>query len=151
MSVAGTRKQRVIVLSSAFAIITISVIATLHITLNNGSVWPAGESGYQNVTFTDAVLHCEKETRRTYSKNIKQLVIDNHSSHYDDNLFIYKIFFKADMKSEDSKNKSTNLFYVNCFVKSRNGQISKYEVFEEVDEVTKPVTKNETNAFGWPK
>jgi len=142
-------KQKLIVVLGAIGVLLVSVVMTAML-IDGGLLWQKEESGgYKNVTFTDAVLTCQDTTNSKFSDKIRSLVVDNHSSRYESKLFIYKIFLKVYMESDDSG--EVNLHYINCFVKSSSGRVKKYEVFEDKEEETTPVTEKETNAFGWPK
>lgn len=145
-----THKQKLLV--AGIAILFLAVAALTLGFLGKEAFWSSSNnhsgSGYRNVTFTDAVLECEASTRSEYADRLKSLVVDNHSSRYDDRAFLYKIFFEADMISEDSG--EVSLHYVNCFVASESGKIDKFELWEDRDEESGPQKKKTTNAFGYP-
>ncbi|SMF22264.1 hypothetical protein SAMN02745866_01402 [Alteromonadaceae bacterium Bs31] len=147
----NARSQNIIVVATALAIILLSIMVTLYVSGRLFDTGPmAGEKqGYQNITFTDAVLTCQKSTRNTFGKRIRTLVVDDHSSRYDPKEFLYKIFIKVE--TPKPKEEGLMLHYVNCFVKSSNGRINKYETWEDKEEEVSPVTENDTNMFGWPK
>lgn len=133
------------------AISVLGIIASLFFTLYATGVLfgESGEnSGYQNITFTDAVITCKKTTREDYGDKIQTLVTDNHSSRYDGKRFLYKIFLQMDLYNR-KRTKST-LHYINCFVRAGNGSIRKYEVFEHVEK-RKTKVNDDTNMFGMPK
>ncbi len=136
------------VVAVAVAVVAASVFLTLVAT---GVLFGGGKgngSGYQNVTFTDAVMTCRGTVEENYGNQVQNLVTDNHSSRFDDRQYLYKIFLKMDLY--DSTRSRTSLHYVNCFVHSGNGQVRKYEVYEEVEENKKRASDN-TNMFGMPK
>lgn len=144
-----TRKQQILVITIAAVVLIFASITGTWL-LKTGRLGGSGQqSGYQNVTFTDAVLTCEKNFRSRYADRILSLEIDNHSSRFDNKVFLYKIFIKSKMTSKN--NKHGNMHFVNCFVKASNGSIDKFEVLEETEVETEAVTGKETNAFGWPK
>ncbi len=136
------------------AISVIGVIASIFFTLYATGVLFGGDdsggenSGYQNVTFTDAVITCKKATREDYGDKIQSLITDNHSSRYDGKRSLYKIFLQMDLYNK--KRTKATLHYINCFVRAGNGSIRKYEVFEDVER-RKTKVNDDTNMFGMPK
>lgn len=144
-----TRKQQVLVIiGSGIFLVAASITATYFLKTGRLGGY-AEESGYKNVTFTDAVLTCEQEFKERYEKRIINYAMDNHSSRYENKLFTYKIFYKANLVTKQKKH--GNLHYINCFVNAEDGRVSKFEIFEETETETEAVTDTETNAFGWPK
>ena len=106
------------------------------------------KSNYQNVTFTDAALTCQEATRNKFDENLKSVMVDNHSSRYEHNNFLYKIFLQAD--TTDKANKNT-LYYINCYVKASNGSIDTLDVFENKDTSKSGLGTNPGNFFNWPR
>ncbi len=148
MSMMDTRKQQLVTLVIA-AIILVGATITTTVVIKKSLSGDADGNGYKNVTFTDAVLTCESEVKSRFADDIKTLAVDNHSSRYDSKFYIYKIFLNANVATK--KHKHGNLHYINCFVKSSNGRISKFDVFEDFEQQTEALTDKETNSFGWPK
>ncbi len=142
------KKQNTVVILIAVGVIVGSVFLTLAATGVLFGGRGGDGSGYQNITFTDAVMTCRGTTEANYAGQIQNLVTDNHSSRFDDRQFLYKIFLKMDLY--DKARTRTSLHYVNCFVRSSNGQVRKYEVYEEVEENQNRVS-DDTNMFGMPK
>ena len=133
---------------AALLIIAVSVIVTLYASgLLFSKPMGANSAGYQNVTFTDAVVSCQNRVKSDYGKKIQTLVVDAHSSRYAEKQFIYKIFLNLDIYN---KNRTMGKpYYVNCFVKSSSGRISKYEVFSADKEKGSDVVVDDgTNRFG---
>lgn len=146
----NTRGQRIAVVLIAIVVVVSSVMITIFFSDSGVNPWRGGEdTGYQNVTFTDALLNCESETKDLYGSQIKHLVYDSHSSRYDERQFLYKLFFTLDLKKGGEDSRETSLIYINCYIKAQNGRLAKYEVFEQVEEVTTPTTKSEPSIFGW--
>ncbi len=143
-----SRKQNTLVITFALVVVCSSVFLTLYATGVLFGSADTDEKGYQNVTFNDAVVTCSDNTRDTYGKKIRNLVVDNHSSRFDDRQYLYKIFLKMDLYNADGNGAA--LHYINCFVRSGNGALRKYEVFrEEESGSSKPI--DDTNRFGMPK
>lgn len=141
------KKQNIIVTVAALVIVVVSSLVTYYATVVADLGGDGKNDGYQNVTFTDATLTCEQETKGSYGDKIGTLAIDNHSSRYDEKQFLYKIFMEMDLRDSEGKGK---LHYVNCFVRSSNGKIRKFEVFEA--DVENPSRVDDgTNIFGMPK
>ncbi|VUD59146.1 hypothetical protein TDB9533_02602 [Thalassocella blandensis] len=143
----ANKKQNIIVTVVAIAIVIVSSFMTYYATMVVDFSGSGDSGGYSNVTFTDATLTCERETKTTYGEKIGTLTVDNHSSRYDERQFLYKIFMEMNLRNS---NNEANLFYVNCFVRSSNGKIRKYEVFEADAENPSRVDDG-TNVFGMPK
>lgn len=147
MASSESKKQQLVVIGAAVMVVLASVITTVVVT--GGFSGGGGDTGYKNTTFTDAVLTCKKHLRNTYAKELESLVVDDHSSRYDDSLVVYKIFFDMDLKAQGKGQRSVN--YVNCFVRASNGKIDKLDVLEQVETRDPAIPGNDTNAFGWPK
>ena len=143
------KQQQVLVVCAAIAVIIISSLVTLSVTGTLGSRKEAERPGYQNVTFTDAVQHCERETRERYLENIATLYVDDHSSRFDNKSFVYKIFMKMELRQ--SKGSLTTPYYVTCFVRAKNGSVTKYDVLNATEKSESPVSSDNTNMFGIPK
>ena len=141
-------KQNLIVVSVAVVIILCSVIATVQVSKRMASSGSEDKS-YQNVTFTDAVLACEDEASLDFGAELSQLVVDRHSSRYDNDVFRYKIFLQAYTRKDDSEIAE---FYITCYVKSSNGRISKFEVFENVEtKEGEPIKQGGDKFIEWPQ
>lgn len=144
-----TRDQQIAVVVFAIVVVVVSVVVTIFFSKSGANPWRGSDfAGYQNVTFTDAVLNCESETENLYGDRIKHLTMDNHSSYYDEKQFIYKIFFTLDLRSGSGSHSETSLNYVNCYIKGHNGRLARYDVLEHVDETVAPITESEPGLFG---
>lgn len=146
---AESRKtQNLIVIVLAVLVIASSVLTTVYVSKKMASS-NAEQQGYQNVTFTDATLTCEKEAKDSFGNSLSQLVFDSHSSRFDSTVFIYKIFLQAYV---NKKNAEATEFYITCYVKSSNGRISKFEIFENVDAPKGEAQKQGGDKFiEWPQ
>lgn len=143
-----SKKQNALVVFVSLAAIVLSTVIIAYYTgsldkLLNFNQGPQ----YKNVTFTDAVLTCRDYAKKQFSKKLSTLVVDNHSSRYEDKQFLYKIFLELDIKQEDSE--PPVLFYVNCFVKAGSGRIAEFESFED-SETGEARAIDGTNMFGFP-
>ncbi len=145
-----SRTQNIVVIATALSIVLLSILVTLYMSgnlINTSS--SASSQGYQNITFTDAVITCQNSTRQTFGNRIRTMEVDDHSSRYDPKEFLYKIFIKVETPTR--KSEGLTLHYVNCFVKSSNGRVNKFESWEDKEEEVSPVTEKDTNMFGWPR
>lgn len=141
-------RQERLVIAGALFIIAVSVFSTLWFSgiLFRG----AGSSGnYQNITFTDALITCEAESREQYGDKLLRIVNDDHSSRYDGKSNQYKIFFKATMASQKSES-GISEFFINCYVNADRGRIADYDVYENKEQRTEAIRKDEGGMFGWP-
>ncbi|TVZ37298.1 hypothetical protein P886_1639 [Alteromonadaceae bacterium 2753L.S.0a.02] len=145
------KQQDLWVVLAAIGVVITSVFTTVYISQNlhsGGGIFSSKTDGYQNITFTDAVLTCEKYTRSEFGKRLNTLEVDNHSSRYDNKQFLYKIFLQV---TTTPRTETTGEHFVNCFVKSSNGRIDKFETWEQKIHSTAPESPGGTNVFGWPK
>lgn len=143
------KKQERMVLLVAVGIIGLSVATTLYFSDFLLSKFGAdGDGGYRNVTFTDALVKCQKKTRETYDGELSNITFDDHSSRFDQSANQYKIFFKADMIEHDDD--SDGGFYINCFVSARTGRIGDFEGMEQKANRAEPLRRNDGGLFGWP-
>ena len=146
MSKKSAKKVNIIVTVTAIMVVAFSVLVTLYASGVLFNTHSGDSTGYQNVTFNDAVMNCHARVKDSYGKKIRTLVTDNHSSRYSDKLVLYKIFLKLDLYTKDRK--SGRQHFVNCFVKAKNGRIAKFEVFEDREKSKAPVVDDGTNMFG---
>lgn len=141
------RKQERLVIWGGVLIIVTSVVMTLWV---SGALFKFDSSGgYKNVTFTDALLACQKQSRELYEGKLQRLVTDDHSSRYDNASNRYKIFFDATMSSQKSASGSKE-FYINCFVNADGGRISGYDTYEQKENTTEAIRQDKGGLFGWP-
>ena len=109
------------------------------------------KAGYNNTTFTDAVVTCDEEVRSTYGKRIQTLVVDNHSSRFEQASNQFKIFLQ--MTLYEGKQGEIKSMFVNCFVGATRGSIRNIVY---LDGETAPASNSKssddgTNFFGIPK
>lgn len=144
----SNKKQNTYVIAISVLAVILSVLFTLYATgvIFNGE--SDNSSGYQNITFTDAVTTCRRTTKEDYGDRIRNLVTDSHSSRYDGKSFLYKIFLQMDLYNKERS--KARLYYINCFVRASNGSVRKFEAFEEVEKKQSKVN-DDTNMFGMPK
>lgn len=149
----SSRKLNVIVVGMAAFIVLTSTLITIYtpsfIVELTGFGGGRESGGYQNITFTDAVMACNEATEDRYGDRIRNLEVDNHSSRYDNKTYLYKIFMNMDMY--EKKGELTQAHFVNCFVRASNGSIKKYDVFENEGRKEKGIDSYGTNLFGMPK
>jgi len=145
-------KTNIAVTLAALAIIITSVVVTLYFSGKlDVEAWLYGApTGYRNTTFTDAVLTCQQETRDKFGVDLRHMVVDDHSSRFDQSAFRYKIFILAETATVGASGK-LSMNYVNCFVRPSNGRIAKYETWEDKGSKASPVTDGKTNVFGFPR
>jgi len=141
-----TRRQNTLVILFAFMLVGLTVLLTLYLSSAFYSEAEPEGAGYRNVTYTDAVLSCRDNAALKYGERIKNLVTDDHSSRFDNRVYMYKIFLKMDLYDHNSS--LSRLHYISCFVRANSGEIRKYDVLKD-DEETQPVD-DDTNMFGMP-
>lgn len=148
MSHSISKKQKAILICSPAIAVALTVITTLYFTgyINMGFI--QRKSNYKNVTFTDATLTCQEAARSKFSESLQSLMIDSHSSRYEHNHFLYKIFLQADTTEKAGK---TTLYYINCYVEASNGSIGTFDVFEDKDTTKSGLGAKAGNFFNWPR
>lgn len=141
-------RQEIAVIVAAVVIVVLSVFVTLWVS-GVFSASSAQQRGYKNITFTDALLTCEKQVRSTYSGKLLRLVTDDHSNRFDKSSNHYKIFFDAAISSNKSES-GIGEFYINCEVSAHRGQVSDFAAYEQKESPTEAIRKDEGGLFGWP-
>jgi len=151
MPLSTRQKQNLFVIVGAGLTILASIFTTLYVASGKFETEPNARQGqgYKNITFTDAVITCKQYVEQQFGDSLRSLEIDDHSSRLEHRRFIYKIFLKAESPAKDRPGLA--LHYVNCFVNSASGSISKYETYEEKEETVSPITEDDSNMFGWPR
>lgn len=140
------RQERVVILVAAL-IIASSVISTLYFT---GFIWgDRSEPGYQNITFTDAVLTCEQQTRSAFPRQLRTLTVDDHSSRFATSSNEYKIFLRAVLLKPTSSG-GTGEVFVSCMVSADQGRVTAYEALEQQTSPSNVIRRDEGGIFGWP-
>lgn len=142
-----TRKQNVLVIIAALVLIGLSIGTTLYISGFLTGTSDGDGMALENISLGDAYTICHNMTKKRYNKRLKTLFMDNHSSRYEHKVGLYKVFLKADIYMNKNKFQP---HWVNCFVRSSNGSISKYEVIRDKKAPDTPIRKNDGNIFGWP-
>lgn len=143
------KKQNIIVISMAVFTIAIAALSTAYF---SGALSFGGDSGagnaYKNVTFTDAVLSCKGRVRDEFDERLSSMVVDSHSSRYDDSDSSFKIFLSVDARGKSS---TADKFFVNCYVSSGSGRIKEFESFEDKEETkSKVIRRDGDKLFQWP-
>ncbi|WP_096086977.1 hypothetical protein [Agaribacterium haliotis] len=145
-----TRKQQSIVVIVAAILMVSSSVLTLVFTgalkLNFGA---ERDTGHKNITFTDANMACEQTVEDEFSGRLKTYFVDSHSSRYDHNSFLYKIFLEADVVADGGR---VAQVYVVCFVDAGDGNIDKLEYLEKSDAPKgQAIRKGGDKFIEWPQ
>lgn len=135
-------------IGGAILIIVLSVLSTLWI---NGFFLSAGHNNnaYRNITFTDAVINCQNETRSRHKNQLQNLTLDDLSSRFDQATNLYRVFFHAQV-SNSSRDSAAKDIYISCLVSAGRGKITAYEAFEKKETPTEPIRQEDGRLFGWP-
>lgn len=142
------QKQNTLVVLGAVGIVVVSALATVAFTTGLMGSMGRDDEGYKNITFTDATIACEEEVVDTFGKKLSQKVVDNHSSRFESQVGLYKIFLSAYTKNKNQ----TVEYFVSCFVQARNGRISKFETFENKEAPKGEAIKKHSDKFiEWPQ
>ncbi len=140
-----------LVLVSAVMVVAISIAVTTvfwHYRIKDPDRG-GGAVTLRTVTFTDAVMTCQKETRAKLGADLISVSVDDHSSRYDHKSNVYKLFFNALVLSKRSETGRANLA-VYCFVRADQGRISHFEQVEQKDDGEAAPVKGDGGLFGWP-
>lgn len=141
-------KQNVLVVCGAIALIVLSASITVVFTSGVLDRDDASAGGFKNITFTDATITCDEELASSFSRDESQRVLDNHSSRFENELSVYKIFYDVYVKDK----KQNKEFYVTCIVRARDGKIIKFELLENQEESgTEPIKKGGDKFIEWPR
>lgn len=145
----ANKRQNTLVVFSSVIIISISAILTAYYTDQLPNLFQKEDDVYKNISLTDASSTCEDRSRDEFDSDLSLLVVDNHSSRFDNSRSLYKVFLKADVHSGKHE---TTLYYITCFVKGKNGKIAKFDVFEnkEVPE-GKVIRRGGEKLIEWPR
>lgn len=141
--------QNITVIAGAVGIIALAVCSTLYFTGQLDIGKGAGEEGYRNVTFTDAVLACQEEVRDEFDNKLQHMLVDSHSSRFDNADSFYKIFLTVEAKGKSS---TANQFFINCYVVSSNGRIKEFEIFEQKEvKKSQAIKRDDDKIFQFPE
>lgn len=135
---------------AALFVIAISIASTLvfsGVLLDH--LGSQGGGQYQQVTFTDAVVKCQDMVRAEFKNKLRQVVLDDHSSRFDQASNLYRIFFNAQLTKPSADDEPG--YYVSCMVNARSGRVTEMEGAETKDSPTEAVRKDDGGLFGWPR
>lgn len=141
------KRQERLIIAIGVGIIAASIVTTLWFSGVFGSSKPAPQ--YQNITFTDAVVKCETHIRGTYEGRLRVLMLDDHSSRFEQKSYLYRLFFKAEMTNGKSES-SVGDFFINCYVDADKGRIATFETYEQQESQTEAIRRDDGGLFGWP-
>lgn len=144
---AEQKRQEWLVVIIGIGIILASIVTTLWFSGVIGNKQPVAR--YQNVTFTDALVMCEKQVRGAYQGRLRVLTFDDHSSRFDPDYYLYRMFFNAVMSS-DTNESGTGEFFINCYISADKGQVAKFEAYEKRESQTEAIRRDSGGMFGWP-
>jgi hypothetical protein len=140
------RTQNIVTIAAALLVLVVSVLVTLYF---SGAFSPKASPNYQNITMTDARLACEERMHRDFGSDLSNYFLDAHSSRHDSAKSLYKIFLQA--YTENSDHEITE-FFITCYVRSRNGRVSKFEVFENKEQKEGEAIRRGGDKFiEWPQ
>ena len=135
---------------AALGVIVVSVATTLLFSdVLFARLGGQSNSGYNQVTFTDAVVQCQQMVRAEFKTKLSHVVLDDHSSRFDQASNQYRIFFNAQQTKPKSEEDAG--YYVSCMVNASTGRITEMEGAETKDSPTEAVRKEDGGMFGWPK
>jgi len=145
-----SRNQTVIVLAISFAVIVLSAAATVLVSRQMHHSGRAVVDSNYHITFTDAQLGCLDEVNREFAGQNARTLIDKHSSRFDDNESAFKIFMEVTVPHEKAE---AQKFYINCYVRARDGSFKVFDVFEDVPDKTSPAKRKQDSSdklMEWP-
>jgi hypothetical protein len=129
-----------------FILISVSTVATLMLT---GTVAiPTGKASPISY-IVDAEKVCVRRVRADHGAAVNAVVVDDRSSTFDESSGLYKLFYDLTLYRDGDPNAGVSTFYVNCFVSSSQGNVSRIEYLEKLDFKPKPVRRKTGNAFGF--
>ena len=104
---------------------------------------------YRNVTYTDALLSCQKYSYERYGQTLKYLTLDNHSSRWEQKVGQYKLFFDAEIAGKTPASPTIKIS-IACDVSGSSGKIRDYDMQEDKSLKTKAERMKDGGLFGWP-
>ncbi len=145
--------QIIAFIAIAGGIITLSVLATLHVldvplghfALQGGEL---REENYHHATMTDAQLGCQQQAREAFKSRIKTLHMDSFSSRYDEALGQYKIFLEAMIYPDSDRAGPLRELFITCVVHAQSGEIESFQFAGDSEGEVNPDGKEPTNYFG---
>ncbi|WP_049723343.1 hypothetical protein [Gilvimarinus polysaccharolyticus] len=125
-------RQLLILMIVALAIVTLSIMSTLHVLdvpLGDfaGRVGGAEEARYHHATMTDAQLNCEQKLQQSFKNRISVMHVDNFSSRLSVDGERYEIFLEADIYPDDTRQGPVRELFFSCFVHASNGKIERFQ------------------------
>ena len=134
-------------------IVVIAIASWLYMSRIDVIMGKIDSEGYRNVTFTDAMLTCQRYIRERYKDRVRQVTLDSHSSRWEQSAGQYKLFFRAVIagrKKTNSQSNSTADFWINCDVSGRKGSIRDFDVIEDKSQKSEVQRRDDGGLFGWP-
>ncbi|MDZ7922823.1 MAG: hypothetical protein U5M23_01920 [Marinagarivorans sp.] len=104
---------------------------------------------YRNITYTDALLTCQKYSYERYGSALKNLTLDNHSSRWEQKIEQYKLFFNAEIAGKTITSPTMKIS-IACDVSGRSGKVRDYDAQEDKSLKTKSERMKDGGLFGWP-
>ncbi len=127
-------------------LVALSTMATLVAT---GVVEIEEEQGQPVNHMTDAEVICDARVENDHGSNLSVATVDDRSSHYDPASGLYKMFYQVELYRDVSRQTGVKRFFVNCFVSSSRGLVSRVEYLEQQDFKAKPIRRATGNIFGF--
>lgn len=144
--------QEYALIAGAVGIIAASVVTTIFLASALSGPSADEQGGYQNTTFTDAVLGCEREMRDNLGEQLQSSILDDHSSRFEAKPNQYKIFLKAQLNTKSRANGTLQMYHINCYVNAESGRVVHYEQLEQKEGPTSLGGGGGGGGlFGWPK
>ncbi len=127
-------------------LICISVIATL---IATNKIEVTGEKSKPVEYIADAENLCGQRMNEDRGDTLNMAAVDDRSSFYDKKSGDFKLFYEVEIYRDAGKQSGVNTYYVNCFVSSSSGNISRIEYLEQKDFKPKAIRRTHGNAFGF--
>ena len=124
------------------------VVTSVTTALMATGVIKVSEKSGSIASMTDAQLLCDQELRKDYGVAMNSFVVDDRSSHFDNNTGKFKMFYEMEVYRDASQQTGTKIFFVNCFVSGKRGTITRMDYLEQKDFVPKAGRRTHGNPFG---
>ena len=136
--------QNLLVVLAALLVLAIASLSFVFFAYNRA---PKDPKYHVNVTQTDATLKCAEAVRNEFGDKLSNYTLDEHSSRADG--YNYKIFYTAYVQKTKEKK---FLNYISCYVRGRDGAITKFDIFEDKEEPEKAESLPRSGKFiEWPR
>ena len=101
------------------------------------------------ISILEAQLTCEEAIRQQMGQRLKFLVTDDHSSHYNEKLNVYKIFLIAEAFNSLARQGHAEPYSIYCVTPGNEATIAMLDIGSNKESPEKKRKKGEKGLFGY--